>query len=279
MRTSDGSAYGGRRSMSWWASVCTFLFFFMFLAFEVGNAIHTIGTGKYEGSFVAYFLSNWFYPPGVALVFFLGCSWIFIPWRQQVPIIFNRKTRKVTCEINKRIITCDWDNLEAYIKDVTTFAVGGAPLNTGVLSLSFNVRNPDKGDRMERLRIGIMGTEDATPALLNRGIYGAAMIWEYIRLYMREGADAVPPICPIAKYRIDHISEPFKQFNPLKVLKVKPWWLPVAIPFFIFVALPLAPVAILGDLLYMALDRILPRRKWPQEMLDACDHVWDGQDD
>src|SRR5690606_10660697 len=116
-------------------------------------------------------------------------AWILIPWRTQIPVIFNRSTRKVTCEIKKRIITWDWDDLEAYIKDVTTFAVGGAPLNEGVLTLAFDVPNPDKGDRMERLRIGIKGTEDAIPAMLNRGIYGAAMVWEYIRLFMREGAE------------------------------------------------------------------------------------------
>ena len=38
-------------------------------------------------------------------------------------------------------------------------------------------------------------------------------------------------------------------------------------------------LAILGDLQYFALDRMLPKRKWPQALLDACDGVWDGSGD
>ena len=74
------------------------------------------------------------------------------------------------------------------------------------------------------------------------------------------------------------IRESFKQFNPLSALKVKVYWLPLAIPFFIFVALPFSVLLVLGDLLYMALDRVLPRRKWPREMLEACGGVWDGRE-
>src|SRR5690606_6104626 len=232
-------------SMSWWASVMTIFTWAGCLTHQVFSYMHEQQAGQFSGSFLEYVIFSWYLQPGIALALFLMSAWVFFPWRQQVPIIFNRKTRTVTCEINKRIITWDWDDLEAYIKDVTTFAVGGAPLNEGVLTLAFNVPNPDKGGRMERLRIGIKGTSDATAAHLNRGIYGAAMVWEYIRLFMREGADALPPPCPTYKYRIERISEPFREFNPLKVLRVKVWWLPVAIPFFIFVALPLAPVAIL----------------------------------
>lgn len=265
--------------MSWWAAVTTIFTWELFLAHQLLSYKQASGAERFHGDLLDYMALYWHFPPGIALAIFLMSAWVFLPWRTQTPIIFNRKTRKVTCEIKKRIITWDWDDLEAYIKDVTTFAVGGAPLNEGVLTLAFNVPNPDKGGRMERLRIGIKGTSDATAAHLNRGIYGAAMVWEYIRLFMREGAEALPPPCPTYKYRIERISEPFREFNPLKVLRVKVWWLPVAVPFFIFVALPLAPVAILGDLLYMALDRILPRRQWPPELLEACDHVWDGSDD
>ncbi|MNT02464.1 hypothetical protein D3C72_1369630 [compost metagenome] len=114
--------------------------------------------------------------------------------------------------------------------------------------------------------------------MTKRGIYGAAMIWEYIRLYMHAGAQAVPPIAPIAEYRLKRPTDAFRHFNPFKALRVKFWWYPVAVPFFLFVALPLAPVAIAGDLLYYALDRILPRRKWPQGLIDACDGVWDGRE-
>ena len=278
MRTAEGTIYGGRRSMSWWAVIVTVFVWGGFLAFQPFDYRADMAAGKFDGSFLQYFFAYWYIPSGIASGLLLMCFWMFIPWRRQLPIIFNRATRKVTCEIDKRIISWDWDLLEAYIKDVTTVAVGGAPMNEGVLTLAFNVCNSDKGDRMERLHIGIKGTEDAIAALPHRGIYGAAMVWEYIRLYMREGADALPPICPLAKYRLDHVRESFKQFNPLSALKVKVYWLPLAIPFFIFVALPFSVLLVLGDLLYMALDRVLPRRKWPREMLEACGGVWDGRE-
>ncbi|PJI54607.1 hypothetical protein CTI14_13410, partial [Methylobacterium radiotolerans] len=125
----------------------------------------------------------------------------------------------------------------------------------------------------KQLRTVIMGTQDAPAAMSKRGIYGAAMIWEYIRLFMREGAAAVPAAAPHLEYRLQRPLDAFRHFNPLKILRVKIWWYPVAVPFFLFVALPLAPVAIIGDLLYYALDRVLPRRKWPQGLIEACDSV------
>ncbi len=278
MRTAEGTIYGGRRSMSWWLVIGVVFTWALFLFFQVLGYKTDLKVGKFSGTLLDYLISYWYVPLGMSSAVFLLSAWLFFPWRRQLPIIFNRATRKVTCEIDKRIISWDWDLLEAYIKDVTTVAVGGAPMNEGVLTLAFNVCNPDKGDRMERLHIGIKGTEDAIAALPHRGIYGAAMVWEYIRLYMREGADALPPICPLAKYRLDHVRESFKQFNPLSALKVKVYWLPLAIPFFIFVALPFSVLLVLGDLLYMALDRVLPRRKWPREMLEACGGVWDGRE-
>ena len=96
---------------------------------------------------------------------------------------------------------------------------------------------------------------------------------------MREGASALPPTCALAPYRISHARDAVRQFNPLKILKVQhPAWLLFAVPFFLFVALPVAPLLMLGDILYMWLDRILPRRKWPKELVEACDGVWDGRE-
>ncbi|WP_314598979.1 hypothetical protein, partial [Burkholderia aenigmatica] len=50
-------------------------------------------------------------------------------------------------------------------------------------------------------------------------------------------------------------------------------------PFLFPIVAPILWIITLGDLIYMGLDRILPRRKWPQELIDACDGVWDGRDD
>ncbi len=274
MRTASGSIYGGRRSMSWWAAVGVVLSWEFFTLFQLENYLHDRWVGKTTVGFLEYVNYGWSHPLLIAGGVFLGCAWMFIPWRRQLPVIFNRKTNKVACLINNQLVTEEWSAIEAYIKDVTTVA-GGVPINEGILTITFRRWGFDG----TQLRAVIMGTQDAPAAISNRGIYGAAMVWEYICLYMRDGAAAVPPITPIAAYRLDRPIDAFRHFNPLKALRVKIRWYPVAVPFFLFVALPLAPVAIVGDLLYYALDRILPRRRWPQELVDACDNAWDGRDD
>ncbi|WP_286897942.1 DUF6708 domain-containing protein [Achromobacter sp. UBA2119] len=275
MRTASGSLYGGRYSMTWWATVVGVFAWFFFSVTLLASYKYSADSKEIADGYGSYYGEFWFYPIGMAAALWVSCFWMYIPWRRQLPIIFNRRTRKVSCFVDSRVISEDWDSINAYIKDVTTIAVGGAPVNEGILSLVFQ----RWGNDGKQLRVVIYGTRDAPAAMVNRGIYGAAMVWEYIRLYMREGADAVPPTTSVAEYRLSRPLDAFRHFNPLKMLRVKIWWYPVAVPFFLFVALPLAPVAIVGDLLYYALDRILPRRRWPQELVHACDNVWDGRDD
>jgi hypothetical protein len=273
MRTSAGRIYGGRGSMSWWAAVMTFFIWAFFSLLGYGYYWHDVQAGRFSGNFLEHYVSNWpitFGPPIYVLIF---SSWIFIPWRRQLPIIFNRKTGKVTCAIDNQIVSCHWQDTEAYIKDVTSVSAGGVPLNEGVLNLIF-VDSDGK-----RLRAAIPATKDDPKIFVQRGIVGAAAVWEFIRLYMKEGANAVPPIVPFGKYRFDHLSECFTTANPFKIFKVQKKinliWSVVFLP----LALPIGVIAILGDLLYFALDRILPKRKWPQALLDACDGVWDGEGD
>ena len=275
MRTASGSMYGGRRSMSWWATAGGTGIWFCTLLMQIGSYRHVVLNNDFAGDFFSFYLESWPFSIGFPVACFIGCFWMYIPWRCQLPIIFNRNTNKITCYVDGQVVSVDRGNVDFYIKDVTTAAAGGVPINEGILTLAFR----RWGFNGKRLHAVILGTQDVHAAMVNRGIYGAAMAWEYIRLYMREGASAVPPIAPIADYRLKRLSDPFRHFNPLKCLDVKIWWYPIAIPFFIFVALPITPVAIIGDLLYYALDTILPRRKWPQELIDACDGVWDGRKD
>lgn len=114
-----------------------------------------------------------------------------------------------------------WDNVEAYIKDVTTFAVGGAPANEGVLTLAFPAPQSSSQCFDNRVRIGIAATKDHPQALVNRGIYGAVQIWEYIRLYMQAGASTLLPGSARRPYRITRASEALRILNPLQVLKVQ----------------------------------------------------------
>lgn len=265
--------------MSWWAVITAPFILLLFSVLEYINFRYHVTHDGYTAGFPNYYVNNLNFPAGIAALDILLCFWMFIPWRTQLPIIFNRKTRKVTSIIQGKWVSQQWDYLESYIKDITTFAAGGAPANEGVLTLAFPYTefNSHRADGV--LHIGITATTDHRLAVVNRGIYGAAQIWEFIRLYMREGASALPPSSSLAPYSISRASESVRLFNPLKVLKVQhPAWLLFAIPFFLFIALPVAPLLMLGDISYMWLDRILPRRKWPQKLIDACDGVWDGRE-
>ncbi|MGV8403110.1 DUF6708 domain-containing protein [Pseudomonas aeruginosa] len=270
VRSAEGSIYGGRRGMSWWATIITVFVFFFFSGFEYGGYLYDTRHGEFEGGFLEHYFLYWHLPIGGTAFFFLACSWLFIPWRRQLPIIFNRRTGMVTTCIKGKVVSEQWPRLEAYIKDITSIAASGVAVNEGILTLGF------EGGRKY---IGVYATQDSFRPAGSRRNYGAAQLWEFIRLYMRQGASSLPPSCAITPYRISHVRQAIHQFNPLKVLRVShPAWLLLAVPFFFFIALPSAPLIILGDIIYMWLDHVLPRRRWPQELIDACDGVWDGQE-
>ncbi|WP_236186216.1 DUF6708 domain-containing protein [Pseudomonas protegens] len=271
VRPADGSIYGGRRGMSWWATVIAVFVFFAFSGVEYGGYLYDVKHEAYAGTFFDHYLQNWILTFGSAIFFFLACAWLFIPWRRQLPIIFNRQTGKVTTYIKGRGVSADWQNLQAYCKDATSFVASGVAVNEGILTLGFE---------RDGQYIGVYATQDSSRPPGSRRIYGAIQLWAYIRLYMQKGCWSLPPTCTIAPYRIAHAHEAVRQFNPLKALRVRhPAWLVLAVPFFLFVALPTAPLVMLGDIIYMWLDHILPRRKWPQELIDACDGVWNGREE
>jgi hypothetical protein len=207
---------------------------------------------------------------------------MYIPWRRQLPVIFNRKTRQVTCLLSGEVRSRDWDDIEAYVKDVVAPTNSG-PANEGMLSLVMYYRkgwfNPHKG-----VSVTIPATETFPAISGHSGDYGAMMIWEYIRLYMEKGPAALPsfadnrePFKALTKYRLDRASEVFTNNQALReVLHMFP--LVFSIPLFL-VVLPFNLVGKLAELVYLALDYILPRRKWPKGLLEACDYVWDGSND
>ena len=277
VRPASGSIYGGRFSMSWWATTVLPFVFVFFSVVEYISYRHDSSVNGYSAGAIAHYLENWYYPVGISAVFLIFCFWLFIPWRTQLPVIFNRRTRKVTYLARGKIASQSWDCLEAYIKHVTTFAAGGAPINEGVLTLAIPYAEHDHQQSDDRLRIGISATKDADEAFFNRGIYGAAMIWEYIRLYMREGMITLPPSSALSNYRATSVRECVSLWSPFRMFRSRSWWKRLLAPFLFPVAAPVLWLITVGDLLYMGLDRILPRRKWPQELIDACDGIWDGR--
>ena len=79
--------------------------------------------------------------------------------------------------------------------------------------------NPDRPYADGRLRIGIAATRDH-PDAIAAGYLWRGPVWEYIRLYMQEGAAALPPNSSRGPYRLSRVGEAVRYFNPLKALKV-----------------------------------------------------------
>jgi hypothetical protein len=223
------------------------------------------------------------------LAFPVACFWMFIPWRRQLPIIFNRKTQQVTCYYKGKAYVQDWDSLKAYIKGVRSVHYGGFVLKEGMLAITFTTWCDPKSGEEQYVRQPIYGTSTTELGARSSGMYRAAMIWEYIRLFMREGKEALPPIVyrqkpffiPLPKYCHGGFREAFQQAIHAvdNLFRFKPWWWPLYISFFLFFTIPLIVLSLPTDLAYLCLDRILPRRKWPKELREACDYVWDGSND
>lgn len=95
---------------------------------------------------------------------------------------------------------------------------------------------------------------------------------------MQEGADAVPSPAPEARHIGKNILDCINYMNPWMPFTYRVWWK-------LLIALILSPIfvpflscVLAGDITYMLFDRILPRRKWPQGLIDACDGIWDGRE-
>lgn len=196
---------------------------------------------------------------------------MYIPWRRQLPILFNRRTQTVVCIIEGKLVSCEWKWLQAYI----TIAMVNPPVNQGGLTLFFP--SYQSKHRFTK-RIGIKATENAPTVINNGDFYGAAMIWEYIRRYMQEGPYAVPPPAPDAHYIGTSIRDCVRYINPWMPFTHCVWWKLLIAILLAPLLVPFLTCVLVGDITYMVLDRILPRRQWPQALIDACDGVWDGRE-
>jgi hypothetical protein len=280
VRTAHGRMMGGRYSMTWWATEVAVFSWGLANLFAYNGYNFDVLMKTFHGSFFEYYF---FGKGNFALwgpsVFIVGSFWMFIYWRMQLPIIFNRKTQKVTAYIKGKIFTQSWEKMCAEVATSYSPIYGGVPIREGVLRLFFPYK---KGRRKKREyeMIGVSATMETKAAHAHPGSYGAAQIWAYICLFMHEGAVALPPFEPdVAKYRQDRFLDSFKCYNPMQIFPKDKLLYPISLPFFFFFIVPCSILAIIGDLLYTAFDRILPKRKWPQELLDACDNVWDGSGD
>ena len=208
---------------------------------------------------------DWFIGAYAMLAIMIAYSPFFIIWRLELPICFNRQTRKVSFMVKGRLAQVNWDDIETRAKIARTIVAGSGALNKEQI-VTFNVyyNMPYAKDTVKH-NITIMGTdywEGDDP------IAGAKALWEYIYIFMEKGEDALPKDkisgggCSLIRSMKEHNPFPQKGF-------------PLSDNIFNFVALPLglpmSIISIITDMIYCVLDFILPKRGLPSLLREACE--------
>ncbi|MBT0964242.1 DUF6708 domain-containing protein [Denitromonas iodatirespirans] len=240
----------GRGSFTWW------LIWFVSMCLMVGLPLSFIG-GSIEAGVKAYF--------GLVAILLLGFGtplnfWCIRVWRHQLPLRFNRKTRKVYLHFRGKTYITDWDTIRAYLTVQSGLTGVGAPIRDPQINIEFD-QGTDKP-----LTVFLLGTDrlDMTDE------QQAATFWEYIRRYMEEGPEAVPaPDLDI--WRPAEKGELLKLHWPFPILRSKNelFW-----PFDIAVFFPIRVVWFLisypTEVLYYHLAKRIKVDPFPPEMEEPC---------
>lgn len=126
-------------------------------------------------------------------------------WRNEVPMRFNRNTRKVYFQHRGRLYTSDWDSIRAYLKVQHGVVYGGGRVRDPQVNIEF------EGQRGKSGTVLLM----ATGSLTLPEQTAAASLWEYIRLYMEEGPEILPK--PKIQRRYDALAQMRRDLNPFPI--------------------------------------------------------------
>ncbi len=240
----------GRASGAWWVVWAT-----IFMTYLLSYTFYHLY--KLDG-ISANWLEDLALGGGGMLIFIIFTLPFLIRWRRVLPVCFNRKTKKVSAWIKGELLQADWDTIEAHVKTLTI----GPRL--GVLSVNLYPVKRRMGDRTP-WSLPIAGTErqSMTPQ------EASYMIWEYLRLFMEEGKQAIPEPNPVMK-KVSGIKAVLSDNNPFP-LKDRDLGQKIFNFILLPIATPFALVSIPTDIIFIGLDKILPKRKPPKELLAACE--------
>ncbi len=186
----------GRARFSWlviWGGVFVFLFF--------------SGSAVYSGDDI---LETLLIPPAVALL--LAVPILLIAYRvskNQSPLRFCRKNRKVYLYLKKKFYTFNWDTIHAYTQTLAMIAPTGTPYSEPhlIIELDDNKDSPTW--------VLISGSETCkTP--VPKHLQSLA-IWEYIHVFMEHGPDHLPDPDPRTPYLSLEEIKSGKKLNPFPI--------------------------------------------------------------
>lgn len=190
----------------------------------------------------------------------------FIIWRFELPICFNRKTGQVSFWKDEELLQANWDQLEFYRASKRTSAGPATIIDLPILL--FNLFGRTSGKEINIRIIGTKHDSNAKPLSDFDQIEG---LWKYIYLFMNEGKQSLPDMYIKNNIKCSFIGS-IKSRNPFSFIcaecnsldyTIGIILLPVSIPFY-FLAVP-------TDLIYCALDKILPHRPLPKALREACE--------
>ncbi len=206
-------------------------------------------------------LSNFPDAPYAAILFFVGFGLSLLPplyiWRTHLPMRFNRKTRKVYFHHRGQVYITDWDNIRAYLSVQSS----PVPYAGRARDPQVNIEFPLENGRY--FTVPLVASRE-TPTTLHEM---SARLWEYIRLYMEEGPEALP-------LRINqlemNLSEWYHFHSPFPLFRRRTFFgillEPVAFPIRLYLFLVNLPT----DILYQLITRRIKMIPFPPEMVEPC---------
>ena len=240
----------GRGSRAWW-----FILIMVFLIeVYIYTVLHLLLNGTYQEALGEYTL----FWGGRFLVFIIFTIPFFILWRRVLPICFNRTTKTISSWHKGKLYQANWDTLEAFAK--TMIIVGPhVPYKQGVVAINLY-------HKTERLDVPIAGTKHRSKTHQE----ASYMAWEYIRLFMEEGKKSIPESEFLNIAKTSNLKKVWSEnipFPPKGSGTIVTIFYIILLPYIILGAF----ISIPTDLIYIGLDKILPKRQSPKELLVACE--------
>lgn len=156
-------------------------------------AYGTVAGDPVFGLWVGLFMSIAMIPFSLRLIY---------SWRKDVPMRFNRHTRKVYFQHRGKLYTSNWDGIRAYLNVQPGVVYGGGRVRDPQVNIEFEDEKGKSGT------VFLMATRPLTMPERE----AAASLWEYIRLYMEEGPEVLPE--PQVPPRYDSLAEMRRDLTP-----------------------------------------------------------------
>lgn len=243
----------GRLGLVWWCILCLYAI----PVFAAAVYLLSLWTGD-EGFEYSSIKEAGLGALGAAVVtdgiFAIGLIYLIHVWRTHLPVRFNRKTREVSVHRRGKTYTCDWDDIKAILWQIRV-----RTWVDPVIMIYFRRRNDLP------LKVILMSNPDDVYSPTSAG-----PLWEYIRFFMEEGPEKLPPAIPaVEPYQSLHAIR--EAHDPMAV-RAKQWWLwPLEIAFVTPFRVLLWIVKKPTEITYYHLSRRIKMKPFPPEMVAACE--------